>query len=161
MRFIGRSLLGIFVLHLLCRIRTRSTATRDRNLQFPGTVSTGFLSIFSSGFFSPFSGFIVQFSEEMAHKSGENCPISGRKKSVESCHVSGCHGFFFFRFGRPQVTDLGVTGLDFPGSSKFWPGHPAWLTPFSPLPPPTSTGLFRNQILPKVLRGRRESEQSV
>ena len=29
----------------------------------------------------------------MAPKRGGNCPISGRRKCVESCHVCGCHGF--------------------------------------------------------------------
>ena len=74
--------------------RTRSTTTRDRNLQFRGGFSTGFSWVFSSGFVSFFSRFSVQlFSKEMAPKRGENCPISGRRKRVESCHFSGCHGF--------------------------------------------------------------------
>ena len=50
--------------------------------------------IFSSGVFLLLSRFTVQVTKEMATKDGENCPISGRrKKSIESCHVSGCHGF--------------------------------------------------------------------
>ena len=37
--------------------------------------------------------FSVYISTEIAPKCGEFCLISGRRKSVESCHVSGCHGF--------------------------------------------------------------------
>ena len=40
---------------------------------------------------------------EIAPKCGENCPISGQRKSVESCHVSGCHGFFGPDFGASEM----------------------------------------------------------
>ena len=76
-------------------IRTRSTTTRDRNLQFRGAVSTGFFiwSFLQGIFVLPFLQVTVQFSKEVEPKCGENCPIFGRKKSVESCHVCGCRGF--------------------------------------------------------------------
>ena len=32
--------------------------------------------------------------KRIAPKCGENCPISGWRKNVESCHVSGCQWFF-------------------------------------------------------------------
>ena len=53
-----------------------------------------FLNFSSGYFFWLFSRFTVYFSKEMAPKCGESCPISGGEKGVESCHVSGCHGFF-------------------------------------------------------------------
>ena len=41
-----------------------------------------------------FSRFSVQLSKEITPKRGENWLMSRRRKIVESCHVSGCHGFF-------------------------------------------------------------------
>ena len=74
-------------------LRTRSTTTRDRNLQFRGAVSTGFFWVFSSRFF-PFSpGLLCNWVRKPPQKCGENCPIFWRRKSVESCHFSGCHIF--------------------------------------------------------------------
>ena len=64
-------------------IRTSSTTTRDRNLQFRGDVSTGGSPLD----FCFFSSSYMQFSKTSPLKSGgENC--------VKSCHVCGCHGFF-------------------------------------------------------------------
>ena len=52
-------------------IRTRSIMTRDRSLQFRSLV------------------------RKSPQQCGKNCPVSGWKKiCLESCHVSGCHGFF-------------------------------------------------------------------
>ena len=72
-------------------IRTSSTTTRDRNLQFRGAVSTGgspldFLLFLSSSY--------VQFSKTSPLKSGENSEKSSGENRVKSCHVCGCHGFF-------------------------------------------------------------------
>ena len=47
--------------------------------------------------FSVFSRLPVQFRKEIGPNCGENCPISRRRKSAESCHVSGCDGFFWPR----------------------------------------------------------------
>ena len=68
-------------------VRTRSTTTRDRNLRFGGAVSTGF-SFFSSGFLLLLSRFTVP---KICRKLPD---FRAEKKSAESCHVSGCHGFF-------------------------------------------------------------------
>ena len=67
--------------------------TRDRNLQFRGVVSTGLLN-FLQCIFSCFSRFTVQFSKEIAQIVEKFARFLGGAKSVESCHVSGCHGFF-------------------------------------------------------------------
>ena len=64
-------------------IRVRSTTTRDRNQQFRDIVSTGCWGIFLQWSFSLFSN-----RPKMVRKS------PGGAKSVESCHVSGCHWFF-------------------------------------------------------------------
>ena len=78
----------IFFCHL---VRTRSTTTRDRNLQFQGAVSDWRLS---TGFFGFFSSIYVQFSKTSPLKSGESSEKSSGENRVKSCHVCGCHGFF-------------------------------------------------------------------
>ena len=72
------------------KLRTRSTTTRDRNLQFRGAVSTGGSPLI----FCFFSKFCVQFSKTSPLKSGERSEKSSGENRVKSCHVCGCHGFF-------------------------------------------------------------------
>ena len=77
----------------LC-FRTRSPTKRDRNLQFRGVVSTGFFSIFSSGIF-PFSpGLLCNLVRKRPQNVEKIARLPGGEKSAQSCHVSGCHGFF-------------------------------------------------------------------
>ena len=71
-------------------IRTSSTTTRDRNLQFRGAVSTGGSPLD----FLLFSSIYVQFSKTNPVKSGESSEKSSGENRVKSCHVCGCHGFF-------------------------------------------------------------------
>ena len=71
-------------------IRTSSTTTRDRNLQFRGAVSTGDSPLD----FCLFSSVYVQFSKTSPLKSGESSEKSSGENRVKSCHVCGCHGFF-------------------------------------------------------------------
>ena len=73
-----------------CSFRTRSTTTRDRNLQFRGAVSTGGSPLD----FVLFLQFYVQFSKTSPLKSGESSEKSSGESRVKSCHVRGCHGFF-------------------------------------------------------------------
>ena len=74
------------------KFRTRSTTTRDRNLQFRGAVSTGGSPL---DFFVLFlQYFSAQFSKTSPLKSGESSEKSSGENRVESCHVCGCHGFF-------------------------------------------------------------------
>ena len=70
--------------------RTRSTTTRDRNLQFRGAVSTGGSPLD----FCFFSSIYVQFSKTSPLKSRESSEKSSGENRVKSCHVCGCHGFF-------------------------------------------------------------------
>ena len=72
-------------------IRTSSTTTRDRNLQFRGAVSTGGSPL---DFLLFFSSIYVQFSKTSPQKSGESSEKSSGENRVKSCHVCGCHGFF-------------------------------------------------------------------
>ena len=71
--------------------RTRSTTTRDRNLQFRGAVSSGGspLDFFA---FSPV--FMCNLVRTSSLKSGESSEKSSGENRVKSCHVCGCHGFF-------------------------------------------------------------------
>ena len=69
---------------------TRSTTTRNRNLQFRGAVSTGGSPLD----FLLFSSINVQFSKTSPLKSGESSEKSSGENRVKSCHVCGCHGFF-------------------------------------------------------------------
>ena len=72
-------------------LRTRSTTTRDRNLQFRGAVSAGGSLHW---IFCFFSSIYVQFSKTSPLKSGESSEKSSGENRVESCHVCGCHGYF-------------------------------------------------------------------
>ena len=72
-------------------VRTSSTTTRDRNLQFRGAVSTGGSPL---GSFCFFSSIYVQFGKTSPVKSGESSEKSSGENRVKSCHVCGCHGFF-------------------------------------------------------------------
>ena len=67
-------------------------ADKVRNLQFRGAVSPLDFCEFSPVDFILL--FLQVSSKKITSKGGENCPMSGWRKSVESCHVSGCHGFF-------------------------------------------------------------------
>ena len=74
------------------KLRTRSTTTRDRNLQFRGAVSTDF---FFSGIFFLFSpGLLWSLARKWPQNVEKVARFPGGEKGVESCHVSGCHGFF-------------------------------------------------------------------
>ena len=84
-------------------IRTRSTTTRDRNLQFRGTVSTRVFLNFLQWmiFFDPVS--LCSLVGNVP-KHGEIFPISGQREIHKSYHVSGCRGFFC-----PEIiSDLGL-----------------------------------------------------
>ena len=76
------------------KVRTRSTTTRDRNLQFRDAVSTGFLGIFSSGFFPLSPGLLCNLVRKSPQNVEKIARFPGGEKGEESCHVSGCHGFF-------------------------------------------------------------------
>ena len=75
--------------HLL--VRTRSTTTRDRNLQFRGAGSTGGSPL---DFLLFLPSMYVQFSKTSPLKSGESSEKSNGENRVKSCHVCGCHVFF-------------------------------------------------------------------
>ena len=72
------------------RVRTRSTTTRDRNLQFRRAVSTG-------GSPLDFFAFSPVFMCNLARRAPQNLEKAAKKSSgenrVKSCHVCGCHGF--------------------------------------------------------------------
>ena len=88
-------------------VATRSTTTRDRNLQFWGAVSTGFFWwIFSSGFCLVCPGVLCSLvSKEITPKCGENCPISGRRKRTQNPVTSlAVVVFFFFGPERKKVS---------------------------------------------------------
>ena len=75
-------------------IRTRSTTTRDRNLQFRGIFSTGSFESSPVDFF-PFSpGLLCSLVRKSPQNVEKFARLPGGEKGVESCHVSGCHGFF-------------------------------------------------------------------
>ena len=65
-----------------------STTTMDRNLRFPGAVSTVFFE-FLHWIFCFFSRFYALFSKEIT-EMWRKWRISGGEKCVESCHVSDC-----------------------------------------------------------------------
>ena len=71
-------------------VRTRSTTTRDRNLQFRGASPLEALH----WIFCFFSSFYVQFSKTSPLKSGESSEKSSGENRVKSCHVCSCHVFF-------------------------------------------------------------------
>ena len=92
------------------QVRTRSTTTRDRNLQFRGAVSTGFFEFYPLDF-SLFSRFTVYFSKEIAPKCGEICLISGRRKK---CRIL-LHLWLSWFFLGPQQGISSKTLLDLEG----------------------------------------------
>ena len=80
-----------------CRkLRTRSTTTRDRNLQFRGIFSTGLLE-FSPGIFPLSPDFLCSLIGNRPETSRKIARSPSGEKNIESCHVSGCHGFFWSR----------------------------------------------------------------
>ena len=84
-------------------VRTSSTTTRDRNLQFRGAVSTGGSPLEALHWiFCFFSSIYVQFCKTSPLKSGESSEKSSGENRVKSCHVCGCHGFFGPDLGPPK-----------------------------------------------------------
>ena len=83
-------------------LRTSSTTTRDRNLQFRGAVSTGGSPLD----FCFFSSIYVQFSKMSPLKSGKSSGKSSGENRVKSCHVCDRHGFF-----GPDTHDLWRPGI--------------------------------------------------
>ena len=95
--------------------------TRDRNLQFRGSVSTEFLE-FSPVDFSLLSRFSVRFRKEIAPKSGEiaRFPGGGKHSHVCGCHVFWCRKKSCIKKTRARSLNwfaedipLGTLGLDF------------------------------------------------
>ena len=142
------------------KVRTRSTTTRDRNLQFRGSFSTGFFGIFFSGFscFSP--GFLCNLVRNPS-QSVEKIPrFPGGEKCAESCHVFGCHGFLNFFRSRQREYFCHILGCTFVGPVFFRHkkkchfhqkcGHQTGLMPC------TSIGKFRRSGLGTCRQGRSE-----
>ena len=78
---------------LICLlVRTHSTTTRKRNLQYLGAVSTRF--VFSSGFFPFFPGILCNVVRKSPQNMEKKTRFPGGEKIVESCHACGCHGLF-------------------------------------------------------------------
>ena len=75
---------------LAVTIRTSSTTTRDRNLQFRGAVSTGGSPLDFLIFFPVFMCNLVR----QAPQNLESSEKSSGENRVKSCHFCGCHGFF-------------------------------------------------------------------
>ena len=81
--------------------RTRSTTTRDRNLQFRGfsplefgRFSPVFLQCISSSELFPFSpGFLCNLVRKSPQNVERIARFPGGVKVAESCHVSSCHDF--------------------------------------------------------------------
>ena len=85
---------GSFGLLTSANFRTRSTTTRDRNLQFWGAVSTGFFEFSPLDAF-PFSpGLLCNLARKRLQNVEKIARFPGGEESVESCHVCGCHGVF-------------------------------------------------------------------
>ena len=91
------------LLGLSDKIRTSSTTTRDRNLQFRGAVSTGGSPLVFLFFLQYLC---VQFSKTGPIKSGESSEKSSGENRVKSCHVCGCHGPFFSALTKRQPSNL-------------------------------------------------------
>ena len=72
-------------------IRARSTTTRDRNLQYRGAVFTGSFECSPLDFFPFLQVLCVRKWPQNVEKIAQ---FPSGEKSVESCHVSCCHGFF-------------------------------------------------------------------
>ena len=130
------------------KIRTSSTTTRDRNLQFRGAVSTGGSPL---DFFCFFSSFYVQFSKTSPLKSGESSEKSSGENGVKSCHVCGCHGFFGpekskgFSLKRKNARKSKTARKKRSGKCKT---ESVGVGAFSPLPIPkeSSKAIFRNNL---------------
>ena len=98
---LGSHIIAVRLLKVSMSHRTRLTTTRDRNLQFWGAVSTGFFE-FSPVDFCHFSPGLLCNLVRKAPQNMENfARFPGGEKRVESCHVSGCQGFF-----GPECLDL-------------------------------------------------------
>ena len=80
------------VLRRVLRIRMRLTTTRDRNLQFRGADWIFEFSPVVVFFCSP--GLLCNLVRRSPQNVEKIARFPGGEKSVESCHVSGCHGFF-------------------------------------------------------------------
>ena len=91
---------------LLLKVKTRSTTTRDRNLQFRGAVSTGISEFSPVDFFlvlQVYSASRCNLVRKLPQNVEKIARFPGGEKSVESCHVSGCHGFFRSRIRRGVI----------------------------------------------------------
>ena len=73
-------------------VRALSTMTRDRNLQFRGAISIGFLKNFSKGFFP----FLPRFLCNLVRKSAPKCGEIDRFLGGEIRRILSrlCHDFF-------------------------------------------------------------------
>ena len=95
----------------LITFRTSSTTTGDRNPQFWGPVSTGFLLNFLQWIFVIFLQ--VSCVCNLVRKSPPNVEkiarFLGGEESVESCHVSGCQG----QISQKYVTFFGAPRPEF------------------------------------------------
>ena len=92
-----------------------------------------FFWIFSSGFLSLFSRLTVQFSKEIsAQNGGKIARFPGGGKSVESCDVSGCHGFFGPASIRTHLGGpfLGISILSSSFLAPLWEGQSGSRSPF-------------------------------
>ena len=101
-------------------LRTSSTTTRDRNLQFRGAVTP--LEALH-WIFCFFSSIYVQISKTSPLKSRKSSEKSSGENRVKSCHVCGCHGFFGPEFLNRKNESGGSLGekLDDKLSGKmFW-----------------------------------------
>ena len=103
-------------------IRSRSTTTRDRNLQFRGIFSNWiFLNSLQWICFLLLQVLCVT-CKEIAPKCGGIACFPRRRESVESCHVSGCHGFFGPEMKLHQSTlSQSSAGSIFHAMQSFWP----------------------------------------
>ena len=91
-------------------LRTRSTTTRDRNLQFRGTFSTGCFFEFSPVDFLPSSpGFLCNLEWKSPPKYGENCPISKRRKMRKILSRLWLSWFFRSLFSQEDVNGEKLT----------------------------------------------------
>ena len=91
-------------------VRMRSSATRDRNLQLWGAASTGFLNFLQWTFFSSFWGFLCNSERKWPQNVEKIARFPGGENSVESCHVSGCHGYIRSEYGLTGCVQTNGTG---------------------------------------------------
>ena len=103
-------------------VRTRSTTTRDKNLQFQGAVSIEFLNFLSSGIFSFVSRAFCVIEEGNRPKCGENCPISRRRKERRILSCLWLSWLFRFRGRHIRRTE----GLTSGGKEGGWVDRWMW-----------------------------------